>query len=392
MAGPISGPGLGLQLPQNLYPSELNNAPYDAATNRLALAPGQSWVVPRGDWHVSLGFYLVLQQLDPITGSWAMSSSSAYHRGLNLVRSDGFNMRVANMTGCPVGAGVAALGSGYVQASTTIVPTPGNSTWLPIVGGALALTGGTINTGTQGGGYGVAPIVLIPAPPPAVNNGNGVGGHPASGWVAIASGTISGFTFTTPGAGYPSAPVAVIVPSPFDPNLSTGITQATVAFSLTNSGALTGAICTNSGAPLSNPNQITLTVSGVGSSASLTALVLQTVTAASVSGQGLGYGTISSLLTTVGGVPPQGSLADSASLYLSWLPRPAQIGLTVGAAGTLGTQLGTIYDGGLFLTNSAPNFVVANQPLTATTVSLTAATIALTMGSRPDIATVQPLG
>lgn len=390
MAGPLLGPGNGLPLAQNLYPTELNNAPYDSPTNRINLAPGESWVVPRGDWMINLGFYLVLQYYEPISNTWVTGSSASYDRGLHHVQGDGFNIRVANMTGCPTGSVVAALGSAYVQASTTIVATPGNSTWVPVVGGALAVVGATLTS--NGAGYGVAPILLIPAPPGPNNNANGIGGVAASGYCTIASGTVSGVTLTNPGAGYPSAPIAVIVPSPFDPNLSSGITQATVAFSLTGSGQIRAALCTNSGAPLSNPNQITLTIAGAGSSGSVTAVVMQTVTAASVSGQGLGYGTVSALLTTVGGVPPQGSIAGPSSLYLAWLPRPAQIGLTVGATGTLGTQLGAIYDGGLFLTNSAPNYVIITQPTTATTVSLTAATVALTMGAVNDIALVQPLG
>ena len=57
----ISGPGVGLPYPQNLYPSELQNAPQDASSNRLALAPGDSFVLPAGDWYISLGMYNVLQ-------------------------------------------------------------------------------------------------------------------------------------------------------------------------------------------------------------------------------------------------------------------------------------------------------------------------------------------
>lgn len=388
MAGPISGPGIGLPLAQNLYPSELNSAPYDAPTNRLSLAPGESWVVPRGNWQIGLGHYLILQYLDPITNTWASSSGAAYERGPVFVSGDGFNIRVANMLGCPIGAVVAALGSAYVQASTTIVATPGNSTWLPIVGGALAVVGGTLTS--NGAGYGVAPIVLIPAPPGPANNANGVGGIPATAWAAISSGTVSGVTLNNPGAGYPTAPIGVIVPSPFDPNLSTGITQATVAFSLTGTGQIRGAICTNSGAPLANPNQITLTIAGAGTSGSLAAHVLQTVVSASVSGVGTGFGTVTALLTTIGGVPPQGSIAGPSSLYLAWLPRPAQVALTVTAAGTLGTQLGAVYDGGLFDTNTAPTPLIVQNPVSGSL--LVAPTLVLTMGGVPDILRVQPLG
>lgn len=392
MPSPLSGPGLGLPLPQNLYPSELTNAPYDTPTNRMALAPGDTLPIPAGDWFINTGQYNVLQFLDPVTGAWSMGPNAGWIGGHQWVKSDGFNVRVANLTGCPVEAVVAAYGSGYVQASTTLTAVgggQGGSTWLPIVGGQLTST-----IIAAGAGYGLPPEVFIPAPPPAANNANGVGGIAAHGYAIISSGTLNrstGFSFTNPGAGYASPFTVVALPSPNDPNIATGITYATIVFSLQGSGSITGAICTNSGGTVADPNATTLSISGAGSSGSLAIQCLQCVTAASVSGQGLGYGTISSLLTTVGGVPQAGSIGGSpSSLGLAWRPRPAQVGLTVSAAGTLGTQVGTLYDSGLFLTNSKPNFVIANQPLTATTVSLTAATIALTMGGRPDFVTMQP--
>lgn len=384
----INGPGVGLPIPQNLYPSQLSNAPYDTPTNRITLAPGDTLPIPAGHWFVNVGQYCVLQFADPVTGDWSMGPNAAWNGGHRFVVSDGFNVRVANLLGCPVSAVVAAPGSGYVQASTTITPTPGNSTWLPIVGGQLSAS-----ILSAGAGYGIAPEVFIPAPPPAANNANGVGGIPASGFCTISSGTLnttSGFSFTSPGAGYPSAFTVVAQPCPTDPNLSSGITLATIAFSVIGTGSLTGALCTNPGAPLSNPNQITLTIGGVGTNGSLSANVLQTVVAASVSGQGTGYGTVSALINTVGGVPAAGSIMSPYSLGLAWRPRPAQIGLTVTAAGTLGTQLGSIYDGGLFLTSTAPGFVLNQQPITAATQAYVGATIALTMGSRPDVVTLQP--
>ena len=384
----INGPGVGLPYPQNLYPSQLGNAPPDAATNRICLAPGDTLPIPAGDWFVNTGQYSMLQFADPITGLWSQGPNAAWAGGHQFVVSDGFNVRVANLLGCPLSATVAAYGTGtYVQSTTTITATPGNSTWLPIIGGAL----GGLSLIAAGAGYGVAPEVFIPAPPPASNNVNGVGGIPAAAYAVISSGTVSGVTFTNPGAGYPSGVTLVLVPSPTDPNLSAGITNATISFSVVNAGSLTGALCTNNGAPLSNPNQFTLTVTGAGSAASLTGNVLQTVTAGSVSGFGLGYGTVSALLTTVGGVPAAGSISlNPDGNGLAWRPRPAQIGLTVTGAGSLATQVGTIYDGGLFLTSAAPGFVLQLNPITATTVSLTGATIALTMGSRPDIVTLQP--
>ena len=246
MPNPLSGPGVGLPYPQNLYPSDLYNAPIDASSNRLTLSPGESLVFPAGDWYVTLGMYNILQFLDPVTGVWVTGSGAAFNRGQLFVKSDGFNARVANLTGCVVSASVINGGTGYVQATTTItaIGTFNNAapTFLPIVGGALGLTGTyTIDVPTAGAGYGIAPLIMIPPPPPAQSNANGVGGIPATAYAILGtSGTIASISITNPGAGYPSAPTVVVVPSPFDPNLATGITQATVAFSLASAGAITG--------------------------------------------------------------------------------------------------------------------------------------------------------
>lgn len=390
MPAPLSGPGLGLQLPQYLYPTELNAAPYDAPTNKIALAPGDALPIPAGVWYITLGFYNVLQYLDPVTGVWAMGSSASYGRSMIYVKSDGFNVRVANLTGCPTGAVITNQGGSYVQATTAITVTGGGgSLWQPIVGGALGFS--SVVTANAGAGYGVAPLVFIPAPPPAANNANGVGGIQATGYVGISSGTVSGFTFTNPGAGYPVAPTPVILPNPTDPNINVGITAATLAFSLITGGGITGVLCTNNGAPLSNPNNFTLTVTGAGTNATVTGIAMQTVTAASLAGTGTGYGTISALLTTVGGVPPQGSITNNPDYkYLAWLPRPAQIGLAVTNAGTLAAQVGSIYDGGLFNTNAAPNYVIITQPIAGTTLAIVATTVTLTMGSVTDFVTMQP--
>ena len=391
MPTPLSGPGLGLPLPQNLYPSELQNAPYDTPTNRVALAPGDTLPIPAGTWYITSN-YCIVQYLDPVTGVWAAGPAAAWNGFVTYVKSDGFNCRLANLTGCPYEAIVAAFGSSYVQSSTSLTAVgggQGGSTWLPIVGGALTST-----ITAAGAGYGLPPIVFIPAPPPAANNANGVGGIPATGYALISSGTLNrstGFSLINQGAGYPSPFTVVALPSPNDPNIATGITLATIVFSISGSGSITGALCTNNGGTVADPNATTLSISGAGSNGSLAIQCMQTVIAASVSGQGLGYGTISALLTTVGGVPQAGSIASSpSSLGLAWRPRPAQIGLTVGATGTLGTQLGSIYDGGLFVTNTKPNYVIITQPTSQNTVSLTAATLALTMGGRPDFVAMQP--
>ncbi len=394
----LSGPGLGLPLPQNLYPTELQNAPYDFSNSRVTLPPGAAIQVPAGDWYIGLGMYLVLQYLDPITNVWVTTASGGWESSVAHVTSDGFNLRIANLTGCVVAASINNAGSGYAQATTTVAVTSvalqGNSapTFLPIIGGALAQSGGTLTA--NGAGYGVPPIAFIPAPPPGANNPNGVGGVPASGYGVMASGTLAGFTFTNQGAGYPSAPPCVILPSPFDPNFLAGssITLASLVVTLTASGSITGVLVPNNGAPLANASlaNITLTVGGAGSGASLVAVVMQTVVSATVTGAGVGYSsTVFAGVTSVGGIPPAGAITASPdTINLAWKPRPLQAGIQVGGTATTtltAGQAATIFDGGLF--EGVPSVVLL--PLSGTAPS-TLATLALVMGSRPDIAILQP--
>jgi hypothetical protein len=389
MAGNLSGPGVGLPYPQAYFPTQLQNAPQDPSSNRLGLAPGDSFVLPAGDWIVTMGMYCVLQYLDPVTNIWTTPSGAAWTRGMQLVSADGFSVRVANLTGCVVSASVINGGTGYVQATTTITAigafATGNAvpTLLPIVGGALGLVGTfTVDVPTKGAGYGVAPMVLIPPPPPANVNVNGVGGIQATAIAVIgASGSITSISIINPGAGYPSAPTAVVVPSPFDPNLATGITQASVVFSLTSAGVIMGALVTNNGGQLNNGSlgSVTLSIGGAGSSGSLTANVMQTVISSTLSTAGVGY--TAAGLATYGGAPVQGSITNGPdSLFLSFEPRPANIAYVAGSV-SIGTSA-TIYDGGLF--ESAPTFIQV-----VSSSAFTLGTPVNVMGSRPDIVIIQ---
>jgi len=419
MAGPLSGPGVGLQLPQSLYPSELGGAPYDFPSNYVALAAGDAIPIPRGDWLITLGSYCVLQYLDPVNGTWTVASTAAWDAGLQYVQSDGFNYRIFNGTGCPVGGLVNAAGSSWVQASTTIAVTGGGgSTWQALVGGQLSMTTATVVTANSGAGYGVAPMVFFPAPPGPQVNSNGVGGIPATGFCTISSGTVSGFTFISNGAGYPSGTTYSLqcLPNPSDPNINTGITLATLVFSVTGAGSITGVLCTNPGAPLSTPNNITLTLSGAGSSGTVSPIMCQTVVSTSIVGTStLANGTVAALLTTVGGYPqnagPAPSITGGNSLTPAYLltgavsiggaggyglwnrVRPLQAQLTIGATGTLAAGTGIIYDGGLFF--GVPNPVIAGVGagiiLGATGTIIGQSSIVLGMGSRPDYVLLQPL-
>jgi hypothetical protein len=390
MPSPLSGPGLGLPFPQNLYPTELGNAPQDCSSNRVPLAPGDVFVIPAGDWFINLGLYCIIQYLDPVTGIWTAGAGAAWTRGQVFVKGDGFNARVANLTGCVYSASVVVGGTNYVQATTTITAIGSFSngaapTLVPIVGGALALTGTfTIDVPTKGAGYGVPPLIMIPPPPPSYANANGVGGIPAQAVAVLGSGgSISSISVINPGAGYPSVPTIAVVTNPFDPNINTGITVASVTMSLTSAGVIMGALVTNNGSPLNNGSlaSVTLSIGGAGSSGSLTANVMQTVVAATVTGPGVGFGTAELPFATMGGAPVAGSITNNTeALRLAWLPRQAQIGLTPANTSVSVGSPGTIYDGGLFLSAPSLNILLPANLAAPSTV----ASVAAVMGSRID--------
>lgn len=397
MTSGLSGPGIGLPFPQNYYPTQLQGAAQDASSNRLALAPGETFVVPAGDFLIDLGGYLVVQYRDPVTNVFALGPGTAFTRGPQFIKSDGYNIRIANLTGCIVAASITNAGSGYVQGTTTVVASGAGfqtgvavPTFVPIIGGQLGLVAtATLAIPTVGAGYGIAPIVMIPPPPPAANNPNGVGGIQASAYAILgASGSLVSISITNPGAGYPSAPAVQVVPSPFDPNLALGITTASVSFSLTGSGSIVGVLCTNNGGPLITGSlaNVTLTVGGAGSSGSLTAVVMQTVISSTISGPGIGYGTAEVGIMAINGAPPAGAPSPTPeSLRLAWQSRPAQIGLTPANTSVSAGSPAVIYDGGLFL--GTPAFIFASPAGAAAPTTI--ATLANAMGSRPDIATIQ---
>ena len=385
MPTPLSGPGVGLPLPQYLYPTALQNAPIDSPTNKIGLAPGDQLPIPAGTWYIGLGNYTTIEFLDPVTNTWIMSTAGSWTGGWTYIKSDGFTVRLANRTGCPVSASVTAYGTGWVQSSTTIAAVGSTSTWLPIVGGQLSAS----VTSTQvGGGYGIAPLVLIPAPPPAAANANGVGGIQATAWATITNGTVTTVSFSNPGAGYQSGFTLALLPNPSDPNLSTGITMATVILTTTGAGSITGALCTNPGAPIT-PGQMTLTLAGAGSSATIVPNVLQTMLTASVVGGGVGtFGSVAALLTTVGGSASVGTITNSPEFNnRAFRPRATHAAFAVTGTNSIAPQVGTIYDGGLFL--STPTPILAGQPATGTTLA-SIGTIVLTWGGAQDFVTMQP--
>lgn len=368
MPQPLSGPGIGLQLPQQLYPANLANNEVNISTNEISLAPGEALPIAAGRYLVSLGKYCSLQYLDPVSNSWTLIRSGNNNADVYQVLSDGFNLRVANQTGCVVGASVTNGGSNWVQATTTVTPSTGNSTWQPVVGGAVNLT---VSVTAVGAGYGIAPLVFFDAPASP--------GIQATGLATISSGTVTSITVTNQGAGYPTAPAIGIVVNPADPNIGTAITNATATCSLTGAGSITAVILTNAGAAVANT--MSLTVAGAGANATVAALFLNSITGVSVTTAGTGYGTFTQITTINGQNTAAAAAWTNPAAYLTgYTPRPAMIPVTLSGTGL--STVTTITDGGLFL--STPGALPLTNGIITTITSLV-----FTLGGQNDTIRLQ---
>lgn len=366
----IAGTGQGLPAPQYLYPSELNptNTPLDMGNNYLTLAPGNSIAIPAGSWYVAPGPYCIMQYLDPVTGIWRQMSSARIKT--HYIVSDGFNYRVSNLTGCAVAAVVTAGGSGYAAATTTVSSSSGGSTWQAVVGGMVSLS--TINN--AGSGYGIPPMLFIGAPP--------VGGVQATGHCTLQSGTVAAVTLDNVGGGYVTAPSAVIVTSPYDPNINATIVPATVTLVLVGSGSIAAVLCTNPGNSISAAPTLTVSSTGAGTGASVTALRLQTFVSATVASAGTWTG--GAYLTSVGGSAGATSQWTNPEIsQTNFIPRPMEV-LLSGATSL--SSVSAIYDGGLFL--SAPTLSVA--PVGGAIAPASTATVTAVYGGVADTVLIQP--
>lgn len=384
----ISGPGQTCPTPQNLYPSELLNAPLDAPTNYVVLQPGDAIQIPAqsNQYLIDLGEYLTLEYLDAVTGTWRLQPDFASRPGMIHMQTNGVDKRIANRLGCPVSAIVANGGSGFTQATAQITANVGGSVWQAIVGGALSVS--TINN--AGANYTVPPLVMIPVPAPAGTNGS-VGGIAATAYATLASGTVSSVSLNNFGAGYQSAPIAVLVPSPYDPNVGT-ITNATITLVLNAavSGAITGALCTNFGAPLATLSALTLTAAGgAGTGATITPEILQTIASASVVAGGAGWGnaTAPAAVQAVGGAAVSVAAAglSNPAIDLSGF-RPTNLTMQ-GITNAGGTISSVNFPNGTGLFLSTPTAAIASGG----TIPTVLASITFAMGTSRGTAFLQPL-
>lgn len=375
----ISGPGVPLPAPTNLYPSELYNSAYDFGSNHVLLEPGQSIQVPGGDWLIQVGSFSLLQVFDPIGNYW--SGADAFRGQRMQIFNDGQTRRILNPTGVPIAAVVAGGGASFAQSTAMITANVGGSTWQAIVGGSLAVAS-IVNPGAS---FTLPPIVMLPDPPAYA--ANGIGGVPATARATLTNGTVSAVNLGNVGAGYTAATVTgLLLPNPYGPDVGAA-TPGSVTFTLTNAGLITAALCTYNGASLATLSALTLTAAGgAGSGATITPVIGQAVAAASITAGGAGWGTAANpaKVTSTGGQPASVSAIGNATAELTgFKPRDANIIGTCNAGGTI-TAL-TIVDNGLFV--GAANIAISPGE----TVPTTAATLTFTMGGVNDTAYLQPL-
>lgn len=269
-------------------------------TNVITLQAGQVYELPNNWYETKPGKYTVIQEYDPITGIYRSIGAGSTGGSLERIKGDGNNYRLANQTGCVVGALVTTAGTGYITAPV-VTAASGNAIFRAIIGGAVGLTGvsGVSPTVINGGNnYTYPPIVLIAAPPP--------GGVQATGYATLTAGAVTSVTITDQGAGYASPPTITFLNDPREGNngVPTGTGAAAIA-TLTGAGTITAIVVVDHGAPVTGTTPPVLTITGGGGTGgAATAIMAWSITAYTVSATTTGSGyALPVIVSAYGGFP-----------------------------------------------------------------------------------------
>lgn len=347
-----------------------------------------------GQYLVNLGPYCSLQMYDSTLQYWR--NVPAANGTPLLISSDGTNYRIANTTGCPVGAivttGLGALTNGFN--TVTVTPTAGGSTWNTIVGGSMP--SGLVSITTTGSGYVSRPKLLFTPP-----GGQGTTPYIIPTAVAVLSGgSISSVTVLSVGAGLVAAPSITVINAPGD--TIGGGAVLTPPQSIT-SGSLAAMWPITYGTPVTVAPTFTFTPA---SSIAATAIMNFTVTGLSITTAGASLGASTAFTASSGaGVAPQGPETLTAIVSNAYydkqciFPRPALVGGFTAAGGgitqafLLGSSLGIIIkDAGFGLEGTSlgfePMYVQYSGAGGGTT---TVAVIAANVGGTNDQCVIQPI-
>lgn len=328
-------------------------------TQIYSLNAGETMLIPAGMWATKVGRYTAIQEYDPVTGIWrtAGDDSNAWKE----VQSDGVNFRIANQTGCAVGALLTNGGSAYTSAPS-VTASAGASVWQAIVGGAVSTSVTVTNGGTN---YLYPPLVQFSAPPSP--------GIQATGYCTISASAVSTVTVVDQGAGYTSAPTVSLVNDPRD---TTG-SGASATATLTGAGTVTGILCLDHGNAVTTLPTFTISGGG-GSSAAATAIMCWTITAYTVTSAGSGY--FSPVEISALDNFPTTAAAYTNPTTQKNLVRTRKASITAGIASSGITTASAVYtDGGIFTATALPfiNFGLATPS--------SYANLGVTMGGTSDV-------
>lgn len=321
-------------------------------TNEFSLLASQVFLIPSGFFNMNLGRALTPQVLDPVMNIWRPIGANG--SPFVQIDSDGNNYRIANQTGCAIGAVITNAGTLYTSAPT-VTPSAGGSSWVAIVGGAVSTS---VNVIAGGANYVYPPQVIIQAPPG--------GCIPATGTATISGGAVTAITITNQGAGYPTAPFITLLNDPRD---TTG-GGASANCSLTGAQTVTGLLCTNHGTALATTPTLAFTGGG-GSAAAATVLMDQAVASVTVGTAGSGYTDGSKQITTTGT-----GLLSLTPIYTNpatqqGLLRPAPAFIIPGGSTTFSATGAVIVDPGHFFSNTGVQVVIVGAAGSAAAATLT---------------------
>ncbi len=346
-----------------------------------------------GQYLVNLGPYSSLQMFDSTQQIWR--NVPAANGTPIFFSSDGTNYRLANTTGCPVGAivttGLGGLTNGFN--TITVTPTTGSSTWNTIVGGSMP--SGLVSVTTVGSGY-VYPPQLIFTP---VNQGSSPYIMPTAVAV-LTGGSISSVTVLSVGAGMLSPPSITVINRPGD---TIGSGAVMIPPQSLTTGSLAHMWPVNYGTPVTVAPTFTFTPA---SSIAATAIMNFTVTGLTISTSGASLGASTAMMSTSGpGLSPQGPetlTAIVSNAYYDKLcifPRPALVGFFTATAGgatqafLLGGSLGVVIkDAGFGIQGTSlgfiPMFTFTSAVLPATN---TLTVVAANVGATNDQCVIQSI-
>lgn len=347
------------------------------STNLITLQAGQVAILGpagsggfsvAGEYFVRTGPYSTIQNLDPITGIWKRIGGGVPAGGAEYVFSDGVNYRIANQSGCAVGALLTNHGSSYTSAPT-VTASAGSSIWKAWVGGAVSTT---VTVSNGGANYTYPPQVLFSAPPYF----SAGGGIQATGYCTLSGGAVSTVTVTNQGAGYPTAPTITFVNDPREGQngVVAGYNAAAVA-TLTGANQVTGLVCLDHGTPLTAVPTLSFSGGG-GSSAAATAIMNWGITAYTPTA-GTGY-TGNSLLSGLDAFPTTASAFTNPDTQSKLVQTRLASILMPESAGAPTATGAVFYDSGVY-TSTPTALVTTNGALVTQT-----ATFSFTMGGSTD--------